>query len=199
MYKPVIAFIRDTTPRRAAGVVIALLTLALSGCFVHVRRYPRDWSPVHSVVAAACVDVTGSFQNVGQAAEQNGGATHLTQILFPRSKDLDAAPTVDIGWSGTALEAAATLADGTTRRAVLQDAARCSPRQRYIKDPNNPGAVSSDGIAGVIHTSLELFRAEDGSLVVRTTERDLVIALFIPVGTDVRYWIRFPQRTPEAP
>jgi hypothetical protein len=50
-----------------------------------------------------------------------------------------------------------------------------------------------------MHTSLELFRAEDGSLVVRTNERDLVIALLIPVGTDVKYWIRFAQRAPASP
>jgi hypothetical protein len=198
MSRHIISFSRAATPRRA-GVGIAFLTLALSGCFVHARRYPREWSPVRAVVTDSCVDVTGSFQNVGQPAEQQSGERRLTQTLFPRNRAIDAALTVEIESSGTALEAVATLPDGTTYRSVLQDSAKCSPRQRYIKDPNNPGTVNAEGIVGVMHTSLELFRCEDGSLVVRTTERDLVIAMLIPVGTDVRYWIRFPERKPPAP
>jgi hypothetical protein len=198
MPKTAIDLIRDAVSFRAA-VGSAFLAFALSGCFIHVRNYPREWSPVHAVVTGSCVEVTGAFQNLGQPAEQQRGVAHLAQLLFPRDKDLDAALTVHIESSGAALAAVAMLPDGSARRTLLREAAPCSRRQRYIKDPNNPGIVNSDGIVGVEHTSVELFRAEDGSLVVRTTERDLVIALLIPVATDVKYWIRFPARAPEAP
>jgi hypothetical protein len=197
MRKPVMK--RDFPPCRATGLGAALLAAVLSGCIVHLPKYPREWSPLHSAVPPSCLDVTGQFQNLGEPSEQHGGPRRLTQILFPRNKELDAAPTVHIEFSGGALEAVATLPDGATYRSVLKDAAKCAPRRRDLEDPNNPGSVDKEGIAGLMHTSLELFRAEDGSLVVRTTERDLVIALLIPAGVDVKYWIRFPRRELQAP
>jgi hypothetical protein len=178
---------------------IGLLTSALTGCILHLPKYPPDWSPLHSVNAGTCADLAGSFENVGQLADQTR-KIHLTQILFPKNKDVStAAQTVEIESSGDALAAIAILPDGTTRRSVLEDTGKCSPRERYIKDPNSSGGVSNEGIVGVIHSSLEIFRAEDGSLVVRTTERDLVVAFFIPVGTDVKYWMRFAQKPPVMP
>jgi len=173
--------------------------VALSGCIVHLPKYPRAWSRVHSDDATTCVDLTGVFENVGESAGRLGPHGILTEILFPRNKEMDAAATVHIESGTGALAAVVTLPDGTTRRSVLQQTAKCSPRERYIKDPNSPGGVDSDGIVGAIHTSLELFRGEDGSLVVRTTERDLVIAVLIPVGTDVKYWLRFPQKSSAMP
>jgi hypothetical protein len=173
------------------AATLTLLAAALCGCFIQLPRYPRVWPPLRS--DAPCIDVTGSFENVGQRAGMDG-VRRLTQILFRLDPGLDAAVRVDIEPAGAALQAVATMADGTVRRAILVDSGRCTQRQRFIKDPNDRGAVSDGGIAGVVHTSLELFRGDDGSLVVRGTERDLVIAYFIPAAVDVQQWLRFPQR-----
>jgi hypothetical protein len=178
---------------------IGLLSLTLTGCFVHLPKYPPAWSGLRSADTRMCVDLTGTYANAGESAERLGAPLSLTQILFPRNKGIDSAATVDIESATTALVAVVTLPEGTTRRSVLRETAKCSPRERYFEDPNDRGGVDGDGIVGVVHTSLELFRGEDGSLVVRTTERDLVIALLIPVGTDVKYWIRFAQKAPTSP
>jgi hypothetical protein len=177
---------------------ISLLSLVLTGCIVHAPRYPSTWSPLHAIGKTGCVDVTGTFEDIGET-EPGHAPLHLHRILLPSIKQTTIASSVELQLSGASVEAIATQADGTVRNYLLHDDGKCTALERYLKDPNSPGGVSSDGIVGEIHTSLELFRAEDGSLIVRTTERDLVIAMLIPVATDVRYWYRFTQKAPAAP
>lgn len=181
--------------------VIGCAFFVLTGC-VSVDRpdYPPEWSQLHSVDKSTCADLDGTFENAGQKMGTNGHV-NLTMLLFPKD-DKEArttALTVAIESSGGILEAVATLPDGTTHRSQLYETAKCTQRERYIKSVNSPGGVGSDGIAGVIHSSLELFRADDGSLVVRGTERDFVIALMIPVASERKSWYRFAQKVPTTP
>jgi hypothetical protein len=67
---------------RSAG--IGILMFALTGCLVHLPKYPKEWSPLHSADPAHCVDLTGTFENVG-ASDEEPHTRYLTRILFPQN------------------------------------------------------------------------------------------------------------------
>lgn len=184
--------------RLYGGLIAGLLSIGLAGCIVNLPKYPRAWSPLHTG-STNCVDVTGVYDNFGQSKGVNAvGPPKLDRLLFPPFEGENGVVAVQLQTVGASIEALAILSDGTTRSRTLSDNGTCTASQRPVKNPNSRGGVNDGGIIGVVHQSFMLYRAEDEALIVKSIENDAVVALLVPVGTNVQYWYRFPEKAPSA-
>jgi hypothetical protein len=176
-----------------------LLSIALAGCIVHQPKYPPTWSPLHTG-STNCVDVTGTYDNIGQSKGVDAvGPPKLDRLLFPPFEGENSVSTVRLQTLGSSIEAVATLSDGTTRRRTLSDNGKCTASQRPVKDSNSPRGINDGGVIGVMHNSLMLYRAEDGGLIIKAIDKGAVMFMIIPIGSEVQYWYRFPEKTPASP
>ena len=172
-----------------------LLGILLSGCAWHLPKYPPAWSPLLTS-KGSCVDLVGTYKNAGQTENALGSAS-LQALLFPSTEWEKTTSTVRLKPVDGLMEAVATLPDGTTRNYVMSDDGKCTRLERYFKDPDHRVLVNND-FFGVGNISFALYRAEDGSLVVKRTEKTAGLMIIVPLGIADRQWYRFAETQPAS-
>jgi hypothetical protein len=178
---------------------VGLLSIGVTGCIIGQPKYPGSWSPLKTSTKK-CVDVTGTYENIGQSKGVDAvEPPKLDRLLFPPFEGENHVSTVQLDTLGASIEAVATLSDGTTRSRAYSDVGACTALKRSVKDPNSPGRLNDGGVIGVTRKSFMLYRAEDGALIVKSIEKSAVLWLIIPIGSEVQYWYRFPEKVAAAP
>jgi hypothetical protein len=180
-------------------LMVGLLTIDLAGCIVSQPKYPRAWSPLQTSTTK-CVDVTGTYENIGQSKGVDAvGPPKLDRLLFPPFEGENLVSTVQLHPLGASIEAIAALPDGTTRSRTFSDDGACTALRRPVKDPSSPRGMNAGGVIGVTRKSFMLYRAEDGALILKSIEKGAFVWVVIPIGSEVQYWYRFPEKAAAAP
>ena len=191
-------FMGASQVRRGLAVVLAMLGTQLSGC-IYMQSYPDKWSPREVSAGSSCPDISGNFANAGYAGE-SGGAKVPTKLAYF---------VLDPGFTGdtdaiVAADQVELRAEGDEIAVVVRDGARdlytrtirrpmtCDKGEIKLADPQSPGATSTEGVVGVLNSTLYLSRAEDGSLLIRRAVAGAGVGVFIPFVAAGWDWSRFP-------
>lgn len=184
---------------QSGDLIVLLISTGLCGCVVSAPKYPNAWSPLQTG-NVNCIDVSGTYENLGQSKGVDAvGPPKLDRLLFPPFEGENFVSTVRLKTAGASLEAVATLSDGTTRDLAIGDNGTCTALQRPVRGPNGARGINDGGVIGVSRKTFVLYRAQDGALVIRSIEKGSNVWLLIPIGIDVQYWYRFPERVPVTP
>lgn len=196
---------KDGVIRFFSMAVLLAVAALLSACAT-TGHYPADWSPVQQAARVGeCPDISGLYANAGSSDTEGVRAPPLADLLV-----IDRAEQVEIRQTPDTLVAlprgaGATPAETIFRRASHID--RLSSRQfaclrnlfpdeRRLYLSSQPSEVGAQGGGYAVlwfRSKLTDFqRAENGDLIVRIEEANVLMLAFIPVGKIRHVWFRYP-------
>jgi hypothetical protein len=200
--------------RISAVFAICVLT---SGC-ISTGVYPDSWADKSEVKSGDCPDIDGEYENEGESfskARNNGLELHAFSLadafevgFAANDEAMHANEKVRLELVDMRLRVTAIGPDGSIRSNELP-VLRCRGSM-MIMDANWTHSLQEEGGAellgisfGMIHwferTSWMLGRAEDGSLLMRTTSAGSLMFYWmsvLPGGEST--WVRFPAVVPSS-
>jgi len=196
--------VKDGLIRFFRLVVLLAVAALLSACAT-TGDYPADWSPVQQAARVGeCPDISGLYANAGTSDTVGVRAPPLADLLV-----IDRAEQVEIRQTPDALVALSRGAGATPAETVFRRAShidRLSSRQfacprtlfsderrLYLSaQPPESGGSGGYAVAWLWSKNTEFQRAENGDLIVRIEEANVLWLAFIPVGKIRHVWFRYP-------
>jgi len=185
----------------ASVCLMAMLAVLVSGGCVDHPPYPSSWSPISPSLGPNCSGLSGTFraQRIGTDVAPWDLAQELDRIVDESGANLsrfDFHRVTDVRLDVAAPRATAVLLAGTERIGTIElGAPQYSPtcdgralKLLWLEVGAAPFA------AGVGHETTMLFRAEDGSLVMRTGSGAVGVVLLVPIGDSYYSWARYSAR-----
>ena len=170
----------------------------LVGC-VHNERYPQFWEPVQVGAATDCANLAATYSNDGE--NSNGARTELAPWLEPRQnksvgtaaqqaylRDLIKAQTVQLQVTATVLTVVASGKD--IHREWSFDSSNREFECKHGVVHIHRFEVASDIVLLVSRRSEYLYRVGD-HLIVDSRDREVGLALIVPVAGVTTSWARF--------
>jgi hypothetical protein len=195
----------------------ALLAGCLAtGCISTDAVYPVTWAGRVKLDSKQCPSLDGEYGNVGDVSLEHdfgaysvtAGTVSLADILAgqaegqPRLNFASVDATTDVHRSvnlrteGETLHVTVHRVDGSSRSLELPIGSHCdgSMVDAGADWKGNTIILASE----VDRSSMKLGRADDGALVVRTSQSMGWFITYVPIfGTKDERWLRFPAFTPE--
>jgi hypothetical protein len=188
-----------------------------TGCISTDAVYPVTWAGRVKLDSRQCPDLDGEYSNIGDISQEHdlgaysvtAGSVSLADILAgqaegqPRLNFASVDATTDVHRSvsirrdGDTLRVTARRIDGSSRSLELPIGERCdgSLIDAGADWKGNTILLASE----VDRSSMKLGRAEDGALVVRTSQSMGWFVTYVPVfASEDKRWIRFPPYAPAA-
>ena len=192
------------TPALLAGCLAA-------SCISMDGVYPVTWAGRVKLDSKQCPSLDGEYSNIGDISQEHdlgaysvtAGTVSLADILAgqaegqPRLNFTIADATTDVHRSvtlradGETLHVIARRIDGSSRSLELPIGARCDGS---MVDAGAEWKANTIILASEVdRSSMKLGRAEDGALVIRTSQSTGWFVTYVPVfATKDERWIRFP-------
>ncbi len=193
----------------------AVASIVASGCVNSPPIYGENWPPQVKLEADACPSIDGYYENAGRrsagALDSPRPASLVNLLEFhARSQgfntepgfnpDADAYQEVRLRVADDFLYVDATSADGNKRSFIIPTRRHCRDSLLYLESQPDAGTIV---VASMYErSSIALGRADDGSLLVRGSERFAAFFLYVPVlGINEGDWTIFPPaaRASERP
>lgn len=164
--------------------VVLSLAMSLAGCFIY-RQYPEPWASVAD--SANCVDVSGTFESVGESAMKELGPAALATLLFVESNHGDRVRITNKDDKAILFEEF----ESGTLVATHELPGECQA-DGYFTVSKPSGFVGGQGGVGYSWNELQFKRAVDGALIVRTVSGGVgLVFLVIPAFGSEHRWFRF--------
>ena len=200
--------------RLTAALLSGCLT---SGCISTDAVYPVTWAGRMKLDSKECPSIDGEYSNVGDMSLEHDlgsyslttGTVSLADMLAGQAEGqqrlnfasvdatTDVHRSVNLRTDGEILFVTARRLDGSSRTFELPVGQRCegSMIDAGAAWKGNTILLASE----VDRSSMRLGRAEDGALLIRTTQSMGWFVTYVPVfATKDARWIRFPAVQPES-
>ena len=187
----------------------------LAGCMTTDAVYPVTWAGRVKLESEQCPNIDGEYRNLGDVSKETDigsysvepGSISLAHILAGAAEGeerinftsldavLDEHRSVDLRVAGDTLQVIANRTDGSVRTFQLPIGRECSGS---MFDAGSEWNGSTTILASEVdRSSMKLGRAEDGALLVRTSQSIGFFITYVPIfGTKDERWLRFPAVDP---